>query len=185
MGDMNHADSLVLFICAEWQSKKWYRYIFWFLFNVFFCNAFVLESECVGLKGKTLDFKLDLTHQHQRSMVSRNESKSVDGTKFQTEPCYTPKSICFSLYGGQKKEMHTVHKQGEEHPRATKWKQIWHICYIFKNFPWFLVNAGIVVFMHLQCKPPHPPGPGHGRVFDKRLLLKLQNAPHFKVRFFL
>ena len=40
-----------------------------------------------------------------------------------TEPCCTPKSICFSSYGGQKKEMCTVHKQGEEHPRATKWKQ--------------------------------------------------------------
>ena len=123
--------SFVLFIYAGWQSKKWYRYIFWFLFNVFFCNAFVLESERVGLKGKTLDFKLDLTHQHQQSMVSRNESKSVDGTRFQTEPCCTPKSICFSSYGGQKKEMRTVHKQGEEHPRATKWKQIWHICYIY------------------------------------------------------
>ena len=128
------------YMCGVAIKKKWYRYIFWFLFNVFFCNAFVLESECVGLKGKTLDFKLDRTHQHQQSMVSRNERKSVDGTKFQTEPCYTPKSICFSLYGGQKKEMHTVHKQGEEHSRATKWKQIWHICYIFKNFPWFLVK---------------------------------------------
>ena len=29
-----------------------------------------------------------------------------------------------------------------------------------------------------QCKPPHPPG-------DKRSLLKLRNAPHPKVRFFL
>ena len=104
MGDMNHADSLVLFICAEWQSKKWYRYIFWFLFNVFFCNAFVLESECVGLKGKTLDFKLDRTHQHQQSMVSRNERKSVDGTKFQTEPCYTPKSICSACMEGRKRK---------------------------------------------------------------------------------
>ena len=104
---------------------------FGFFLTYFFGNAFVLESERVGLKGKTLDFKLDLTHQHQQSMVSRNESKSADGTRFQTEPCCTPKSICFSSYEGQKKEMCTVHKQGEEHPRATKWKQIWHICYIY------------------------------------------------------
>ena len=52
-------------------------------------------------------------------MVYCNESESVDGTRFQTEPCCTLKSKCFSLYGGQKKEMCTVHKQGEEHPRAT------------------------------------------------------------------
>jgi len=109
--------SFVLFICLGKQSKKLYRYIFWFLFNVFVCNAFVLESQRIGLKRKTLDFKLDLAH--QRSMVYCNESESVDGTRFQTEPCCTLKSICFSLYGGQKKEMCTVHKQGEEHLRAT------------------------------------------------------------------
>ena len=124
--------SFVLFIYAGWQSKKWYRYIFWLLFNVLFCNAFVFESERVGLKGKTLDFKLDLTHQHQQSMVSRNESKSVDGTRFQTEPCCTPKSICFSSYEGQKKEMHTVHKQGEEPPKGYKVEtNLAYLLYIF------------------------------------------------------
>ena len=72
--------SFVLFICLGQQWKKWYRYIFWFLFNVFVCNAFVLESECVGSKRKTLDFKLDLAH--QPSMVYCNESECIDGTRF-------------------------------------------------------------------------------------------------------
>ena len=96
--------SFVLFIYSGYQSKKWYRYIFWFLF-------IVLELECIGSKRKTLDFKLDLAH--QRSMVYCNESESIDGTRFQTEPCCAPKSICFSSYGGQKKEMCTVHNRGK------------------------------------------------------------------------
>ena len=69
------------------------------------------------------------SHTNDRSMVYCNERESVDGTRFQTEPCCTLKSICFSLYGGQKREMCTVHKQGEKHPRATKWKQDTNIAF--------------------------------------------------------
>ena len=63
MGGVDRADQLRSFYCSGWQSKKWYRYIFWFLFNVSVCNAFVLESEHIGSKRESVYFKLDLTQQ--------------------------------------------------------------------------------------------------------------------------
>ena len=63
MGGVDRADQLRSFYCSGWQSKKWYKYIFWFLFNVSVCNAFVLESEHVGSKRESVYFKLDLTQQ--------------------------------------------------------------------------------------------------------------------------
>ena len=36
-----------------------------YLYHVFVCNAFVLESEHIGSKRKTLDFKLDLAHNNR------------------------------------------------------------------------------------------------------------------------
>ena len=78
MGSMDSADQLCSFYLLRVAIR--YRYIFWFLFNVFVCNAFVLESERIGSKCKTLDFKLDLAH--QRSLVYCNESEGIDGTRF-------------------------------------------------------------------------------------------------------
>ena len=63
MGGVDRADQLRSFYCSGWQSKKWYRYIFWFLFNVSVCNAFLLESEHIGSKHESVYFKLDLTQQ--------------------------------------------------------------------------------------------------------------------------
>ena len=63
MGGVDRADQLRSFYCSGWQSKKWYRYIFWFLFNVSVCNAFVLESEHIGSKRESVYFKLDLAQQ--------------------------------------------------------------------------------------------------------------------------
>ena len=60
MGGVDRADQLRSFYCSGWQSKKWYKYIFWFPFNVSVCNAFVLESEHVGSKRESVYFKLDL-----------------------------------------------------------------------------------------------------------------------------
>ena len=42
MGGVDHTDQLRSFYYTGWQSRKWYRHIFWFLFNLSICNAFVL-----------------------------------------------------------------------------------------------------------------------------------------------
>ena len=49
MGDMNHADSLVLFICAEWQLKKsgidtyFGFFLMYFFVMLLFLNQNVLD----------------------------------------------------------------------------------------------------------------------------------------------
>ena len=44
MGGVDRADQLRAFYFAGYSSRKWYRYIFWFLFNLSVCNSFILES---------------------------------------------------------------------------------------------------------------------------------------------
>ena len=45
MGGVDRADQFRSYYTVGRQSRKWYRYIFWFLFNVAACNAYILECE--------------------------------------------------------------------------------------------------------------------------------------------
>ena len=45
MGGVDRADQFRSFYTVGRQSRKWYRYIFWFVFNVAACNAYILECE--------------------------------------------------------------------------------------------------------------------------------------------
>ena len=66
MGGVDRADQLCSFYFTGWQCRKWYRYIFWFLFNLSVCNAFVLSSVHRGPRGRKrtmLDFHLELAKQ--------------------------------------------------------------------------------------------------------------------------
>ena len=45
MGGIDRADQLRSSYTVGRQSRKWYRYIFWFVFNVAACNAYILECE--------------------------------------------------------------------------------------------------------------------------------------------
>ena len=59
MGGVGQANQLRYHM--GWQSRKWYHYIFWFLFNLSVCNAHVLESFYNGNQNKEkrplIDFK--------------------------------------------------------------------------------------------------------------------------------
>ncbi|XP_068671890.1 piggyBac transposable element-derived protein 4-like [Montipora foliosa] len=67
MGGVDRADQLRSFYFTGYSSRKWYRYIFWFLFNLAVCNAFVLESFHRTTRGQTkramINFRLDLAKQ--------------------------------------------------------------------------------------------------------------------------
>lgn len=52
MGGIDRADQLRSFYFAGYSSRKWYRYIFWFLFNLSVCNGFILESIYRSNEGK-------------------------------------------------------------------------------------------------------------------------------------
>ena len=45
MGGVDRADQFRSYYTVGRQSRKWYRYIFWFLFNVATCNGYILECE--------------------------------------------------------------------------------------------------------------------------------------------
>ena len=67
MGGVDRADQLRSFYFTGYSSRKWYRYIFWFLFNLSICNAFVLESFHRTTRGQgkreMINFRLDLAKQ--------------------------------------------------------------------------------------------------------------------------
>lgn len=67
MGGVDRADQLRSFYFAGYSSRKWYRYIFWFLFNLSVCSGFILESIYRSNEGKRkrpmISFRLDLAKQ--------------------------------------------------------------------------------------------------------------------------
>lgn len=64
MGGVDQDDQLHLFYFAGYSSRKWYRYIFGFLFNLSVCNGFIHESifhtSHVKRKCPMISFRLDL-----------------------------------------------------------------------------------------------------------------------------
>ncbi|KAL9978523.1 hypothetical protein ACROYT_G016049 [Oculina patagonica] len=59
MGGVDRADQFRSYYTVGRQSRKWYRYIFWFLFNVAACNGYILE--CEHRRGR---------HQRKRSQAA-------------------------------------------------------------------------------------------------------------------
>ena len=57
MDGVDRADQFRSYYTVGRQSRKWYRYIFWFLFIVAACNGYILECEC---KRPQAAFRLDL-----------------------------------------------------------------------------------------------------------------------------
>lgn len=45
MGGVDRIDQFRSYYIVGRQSRKWYRYIFWFLFNVAACNGYILECK--------------------------------------------------------------------------------------------------------------------------------------------
>lgn len=64
MGGVDRADQMRSFYTVGRQSRKWYRYIFWFVFNVAACNAYILECEHRRRRNQRkrpqADFRLEL-----------------------------------------------------------------------------------------------------------------------------
>ena len=45
MGSVDRADQLRSYYYVGRQSRKWYKYLFWFSLNLAASNAYILESE--------------------------------------------------------------------------------------------------------------------------------------------
>ena len=59
MGGVDRADQLRSYYYVGRQSRKWYKYLFWFAFNLAACNAYILESESRVKRAQDL-FRLEL-----------------------------------------------------------------------------------------------------------------------------
>ena len=60
MGGVDRADQLRSYYYIERQSRKWYKYLFWFAFNVAACNSYILQCENTRRKRPQEKFLLEL-----------------------------------------------------------------------------------------------------------------------------
>lgn len=54
MGGVGHSDQLPLYYSTWWPSKKWFKYLFWFIFYLSLINSFIIFKEDVQRRGRTL-----------------------------------------------------------------------------------------------------------------------------------
>ena len=73
-------------------SRKWYRYIFWFIFEVVLGNAFIIDNENVNRPGRRTvrEFRLHLAKQPMCAFSSRPESRKPMLKAAFKEPCVSP-----------------------------------------------------------------------------------------------
>ena len=107
MEDVDQADQLRSYYYTGRQTKKWYRYLWWFLVNVCVCNGHILECIHRGNnKRSQLQFRLVLAKQlingfSQRKRPVQGASNAsnrrsvehtsvrIDGSKKQCVHCKT------------------------------------------------------------------------------------------------
>lgn len=76
MGGADRADQLRSYYSACRPSHKWYRYLFWFIFEVVLGNAFIIDKENVPRQGRRTvhEFRLALAKQLIGGFSSRSEN---------------------------------------------------------------------------------------------------------------
>ena len=75
MSGVDRADQLHSYYYVGRQSRKWYKYLFWFSFNLAACNAYILESESRVKRAQDL-FRLELGKQLIGNFNSRRRPAS-------------------------------------------------------------------------------------------------------------
>ena len=76
MGGVNKNDQLRGYYLVRTKSRKSYKYIFWFIFDVAIVNSFILYglSPSTGRKKTMKEFRVELAHQLIGSYNSRKYS---------------------------------------------------------------------------------------------------------------
>ena len=83
MGGVDWADQLWSFYFASYSSRKWYRYNFWFLFNLSVCNSFILKSiyrPNQRERKQPMIFRLDLAKQLINGISQRKRKQKSQET---------------------------------------------------------------------------------------------------------
>jgi len=94
MGGVDHADQLRSYYSICRSSHKWYRYLFWFIFEVLLGNAYILDKEHVQHQGRyTLRyFRLAVGKQLIGGFSSRSENRKRSMKAVAAQPCVSPEN---------------------------------------------------------------------------------------------
>ena len=88
MGGVDLSDQIRSYYSIGRQSRKWYQYIFWFLFNVCACNGLILENihrRKAGITPRTqIQFRLALA------------KELINGSTQRKRPLQSPEAATFS-----------------------------------------------------------------------------------------
>ncbi|XP_048577203.1 piggyBac transposable element-derived protein 4-like [Nematostella vectensis] len=121
MGGVDRADQLRSFYSSGWQSRKWYKYVFWFLFNLAVTNAFVLEGFKRQLQGKAkrtvIVFKTELA----QSLIAKFNSRKRPRVPAPPTPQNIPASAHVATHvEGRKRACVLCSKKGKTTPKGYK-----------------------------------------------------------------
>ena len=94
MGGVDQSDQLRAYYNTCQPSRKWYKYIFWFIFEVVLGNAFILDKENVNRLGcrTAQEFRLPLAKQLIGGFSSRSENRKRSQKAASLEPCVSPEN---------------------------------------------------------------------------------------------
>ena len=125
MGGVDHSDQLRSYYSTCRPSKKWYKYLFWFIFSLSLVNSFIIFKENVDRRGRRtlVNFRLALATQLIGGFSSRSENRkrtikaaSVEAT---TTPENTPGHFIIQREGNARKR-HCVQCKTEKRPQVIE-----------------------------------------------------------------
>ena len=108
MGGVDRADQFRSYYTIVRQSRKRYRYIFWFLFNVAACNRYILECEYRRIRnlrkrpqdplelGKRLIDDYSYRSELKSSTCPRNHKKPASDSRTRPKERMCTVQICWS-----------------------------------------------------------------------------------------
>ena len=78
MGGVDRSDQLRSYYSACRPSKKWYKYLFWLIFDLSLVNSFIIFKENVQRRGRRtlVDFRFALAKQLIAGFSSRGKQKA-------------------------------------------------------------------------------------------------------------
>ena len=129
MGGVDRADQLRSFYFTGYSSRKWYRYIFWFLFNLSICNAFVLESMYRNNRGQRkramINFRIDLAKQLINDFSQRQRKPRSQ----EPQEHFVAQNAHVSVHvGGRKRKCVQCSKAGRRTPKGRKVETSYECC---------------------------------------------------------
>ena len=94
MGGVDRSDQLRSYCSACRPSKKWYKYLFWFIFDLSLVNSFIIFKENVQRRGQRtlVDFRFVLAKQLIAGFSSRAENRKRTMKAAALEATTTPEN---------------------------------------------------------------------------------------------